>query len=89
MDCVLSVKVIPRSRKTGLAGRYADGIKIRIKAPPEKGEANRELIEVLADLLQLPKSNLVLVAGMTSPRKKLHIEGLIMEDVFRRLNLEV
>jgi uncharacterized protein len=43
------VKVIPRSAKTEIAGKMADGtLKIRIAAPPEKGKANEELVRFLA-----------------------------------------
>ena len=42
------VKVIPRSAKTEIVGRMADGtLKIKIAAPPEKGKANAELIRFL------------------------------------------
>lgn len=45
----LRVKVIPRSAKTEIVGKMADGtLKIRIAAPPEKNKANDELIRFLA-----------------------------------------
>ena len=44
----LRVKVIPRSPKTEIVGKMADGtLKIRIAAPPEKNKANNELIRFL------------------------------------------
>lgn len=45
----LRVKVIPRSAKTEIVGKMADGtLKIRVAAPPEKNKANDELIRFLA-----------------------------------------
>ena len=43
------IKVIPKSSKTELAGYLPDGTwKVKVAAAPDKGQANRELIEFLA-----------------------------------------
>jgi len=44
----LQVKVIPRARKTEYVGLMDDGTyKIRLRAVPEDGKANDELLEYL------------------------------------------
>jgi uncharacterized protein len=44
----LTVKVTPRSKKTEFVGLLDDGtLKIRLRAIPEDGQANHELLEYL------------------------------------------
>ena len=51
----LTVKVIPRSSKSEIAGTMADGtLKIKLAAVPEKGKANEELRELLARHFNVP-----------------------------------
>lgn len=46
----ISVKVIPRAKKTEIIGLMDDGnIKIRLQAVPEDGKANLELLNLLED----------------------------------------
>lgn len=45
---VITVKVIPKSKKTEYIGLLTDGShKIKLKALPENGNANRELLHFL------------------------------------------
>lgn len=72
----LRVKVIPKSSKTELAGYLADGTwKIKIAAAPEKGKANRELIDFLAAHLNVAKSRIRITSGETSPLKRIHVDA--------------
>src|SRR5256885_126552 len=85
----ITVKVQPRARKTELAGLMADGtLKIRVAAPPVDGAANKALIEFLAQALNLPKSQIDIIAGETSERKLISLLGISPEAVdaiFQRL----
>lgn len=81
---ILTVKVIPRARKNEIAG-YENGVlKVRLHAIPEKGKANEELIDFLAEELELPKSSITLVRGQTSRIKHLKIEGLDETQFLKR-----
>jgi len=71
----LRVKVIPKSSKTELAGILPDGTwRVKIAAAPEKGKANRELIEFLAERLNVPKSSIHIVSGETSALKRIRVD---------------
>lgn len=70
----LSVKVIPKASKSEVVGMEGDYLKVRLKAVPEKGEANDELIRVLADYYDIPKSQIAIVSGFKSRIKKVVIE---------------
>lgn len=68
---------MPRSRSTEFVERMDDDtLKIRLKAVPEKGKANEELIRFLAKTLGIQKSDVVIVSGGTDTRKLLKIPDL-------------
>jgi uncharacterized protein (TIGR00251 family) len=62
-DAVLHVRVKPRARRAGILGRHGAGIKAAVRAAPERGRANDELIEVLAKALGIARSDAEIVAG--------------------------
>ena len=71
----LRIKVKPGS-KTDEIVREADGsIKVKIKAQPVEGKANKYLVKYLSKVLALPKSKIVLLKGETNAFKKLEIEA--------------
>lgn len=62
----LRVKVVPKSVKTEFIDVMDDDTwKIRLKAVPEKGKANEELIRYLAKLFDVTKKNVTIVSGQT------------------------
>lgn len=70
---LLHVKVSPNAKVTEVLGFENDQLKIRLHATPEKGKANQELIDYLAEALKLPKQEVKLVKGQTSRLKTLHL----------------
>ena len=68
--------VQPRASRSRVVGEHDGLLKIQLAAPPVDGEANAELIELLARLLGVPKRQVRLVAGDTSRRKRVRIEGV-------------
>jgi uncharacterized protein (TIGR00251 family) len=82
---ILSVKVVPKSSRNRVAGWVGDALKICVTAPPERGKANAAVEAVLADALDVPKGCVRIVAGHTSPRKTVEIDGLDDAELRRRL----
>jgi hypothetical protein len=81
----ITVKVTPRSRKNEIVS-WEDGIlKVRLRAIPEKGEANTELIAFLSDVLDIPKSMITIVHGTASRIKHIELLGLSETDFLNRL----
>ncbi len=68
---VLNVRAKPRSSKPGLDGVEGDALKVRIRSAPVDGKANKELVETLADVFDLPKSKVVFKSGETSKTKRI------------------
>jgi hypothetical protein len=70
----IAIKVIPNGGQTAFVEFKDNIIKIRIQAPPDKGKANKALIDFLAKRWGVPKSAIAIVSGATSRLK--HIEIL-------------
>ena len=79
------VHVVPRARKTEVAGRYGDAIRMRLAAPPVDGAANEELVRFLAARLGVPRSAISIARGVTARRKTVAIAGLTGDAVVRTL----
>ena len=68
------VKAIPRSARTEITGKLADGtIKIKVAAVPDEGKANAELCAFLAREFGVSQNRVEIVAGRTSPLKVVRV----------------
>ncbi len=81
----LSIHVAPGARRPGLVGRYGDGWKVRVSAPPERGRANDAVAALLAVTLGISRRDVTVVAGSTSRDKVVALTGLTSADVEERL----
>ena len=81
----LHIKVIPSSSKDCIAGWLEDTLKVKVKAPPEKGKANKAVIKVLEKSLELPKGSIDIASGETSSRKVILISGSNDDDISKKL----
>ena len=80
-DATFDVRVIPRASKSGIAGMRGDAVLVRLHAAPVDGAANAELIEVLADVLGVPKRAVSIVAGERGRQKRVRVEGLTLDFI--------
>jgi uncharacterized protein (TIGR00251 family) len=72
----LQVKVVPGARADRVVGRYGDGIKVQVSAPPEDGKANAAVLRVLASALALKSDQVQILRGQANPRKIVGINGI-------------
>jgi uncharacterized protein len=72
----LKVKVVPGASRTEIVGRLGEALKVRVAAPPEGGQANRELVALLAAKVGLPLAAVSVVSGLTSASKVVAFQGL-------------
>ncbi len=72
----IQVRVIPRARRTELAGERHGEILIRLAAPPVDGAANEALVAFLSECLDCPQRMIALVSGHSGRSKRLRIEGV-------------
>ncbi len=76
MTIIIQIKVTPNASKNQLIGYQEGVLRVRIRGVPEKGRVNEELIEFLADILGIAKSQIEILSGHTSRLKRLKIEGI-------------
>lgn len=68
------VKVVPKSSKTEFVEMLGDLYKIRVAAVATKNKANKELINYLSKVMDVPKSNIEITSGSTSSQKTIRIQ---------------
>lgn len=76
--CILTVRVTPNAASDKIEGLAEDDagrvfLKVRVRAVPEKGAANKAVCQVIAKALELPKSAVSVRAGDTVRIKQLYI----------------
>ena len=83
---ILSIRTQPGSSKNRIIGEYGGRLKLAVTAAPEKGKANKAVIELLADTLHIHESSIHIISGESSRDKRLMIKGLTPEDIKSLLN---
>jgi uncharacterized protein (TIGR00251 family) len=84
---VITVRVIPRAGKSGVAGTRGEALLVRLRAAPVDGAANEELIEVIAKQLGVPKRAVEIISGGRSRDKRVRVSGVDVESVSNLLGL--
>ena len=64
----IQVKVFPKSSREELIKKNGI-IKAYVKAAPDKGKANKALVELIAKTFKVKKSNVTIISGQTSKEK--------------------
>jgi uncharacterized protein (TIGR00251 family) len=82
---ILPVRAQPGARRNEIRGEQAGALKVSVTQAPEKGKANKALIEVLANSLGLKKSQLELLSGETSSQKRFLVYGISLDDLWARI----
>jgi hypothetical protein len=82
----ISLKVIPGSSRDQVAGWLEDVLKVRVRAPPERGKANAAVEKLVANALGIPPKAVRIVLGMTGTRKTAEISGLSLAEIRERLS---
>lgn len=85
MSARLTLHVQARAKRTEIAGRHGDAIKVRLAAPPVGGAANEELVRFLADRLGVPRQAVRIAAGASGRRKTVVVDGLTADAATRIL----
>jgi uncharacterized protein len=80
-----AVRVQPRAAKSGVAGELDGVLKVRLASPPVEGQANEELIRLLAKLFDAPRQRIAILSGQTSKNKIVIVSGITVAEASRVL----
>jgi uncharacterized protein (TIGR00251 family) len=86
-NLLLKVKVTPGSSSSSVIGVVNDCLRVSLRSAPEKGKANKELVEVLAAFFNTKRAAIEVVSGLTSRQKLIRISNLDYETARKRLSL--
>lgn len=73
---LIKVKVFSGSKIETVEKKLDDSYIIRVKTKAERGEANRRIIEILANYFHLPPGKIRLIKGGKKPNKVFEIQKI-------------
>ena len=79
-----SVRVQPRTPRSGVNGVHAGVLKVKLHAAPVDGAANEELVDLLAEWLGVARRDVRIVIGEASRSKVVEVSGITADAVRRR-----
>ena len=81
---IIRIKIVPNSSKNDI---IVDGdlVKVKVTAQPVENKANKALIEFLSKKINIPKSSIEIVKGLTSKEKTLLIK---VDDINKQSIIE-
>ena len=82
---ILLVKAVPGAGKNEIRDVVGGMLKVCCTQVPEKGKANKAIVDILAKSLSLKKSQITLCAGQTDSHKKFLIQGVSPEELVKRV----
>ncbi len=82
---LLRIHVQPKARRQQVVGLYNERLKVCVTEPPDRGRANAAVMQLLAEALQISRSQINLVRGDTSRQKDLWLSGQQRQNVAARL----
>jgi uncharacterized protein len=82
---ILSVCAHPGARRNEIRGVQDGMLKVSVTQAPEKGKANKAVVELLSKKLGVKKSQIELVAGETSHQKRFLVRGIRPDELAERI----
>lgn len=80
-----AVRLTPRGGDDRVDGVSAEGVlQARVAAPAVGGAANSALVKLIADVLDVPRTSVRLVAGASGRQKLIVVEGVSPEGIAAR-----
>ncbi len=82
---LIQVKAVPGASRSRIVGWLGDHLKVAVAAPPEGGKANKAICLLLAEALCARAQDVQVVAGPGSPRKRVFVAGVTVEETKKKL----
>jgi hypothetical protein len=83
----IEVRIIPRAKRTSIDGVRQGALLIRVAAAPADNAANGAVLELLSDVLRLPRRALKIISGSKDRRKRIAVDGVTADLVRTRLKV--
>ncbi len=78
---ILPIRTKANARKNEIRGQQNGRLKVAVTAAPEKGKANKAILNLLAAKLNVRRSQLEITGGETSVNKRVLIRGIDMPEL--------
>ena len=85
VETKIFIWVQPGARASQIIGWEGETLRVRVQAPAKEGRANEALLQLLAEVLGLPKGHLAVAWGVRSRKKLVTVVGLDAAQVRARL----
>ena len=72
---MFKVQVAPRASRNEIVGVHDSALRVRLLAAPVDGEANEELVSVLAEAFGVSRSAVQITSGLSSRHKGVSVLG--------------
>jgi len=82
---ILPIRAQPGARRNEIRGEQDGALKVSVAQAPEKGKANKAVVELLSKKLGLKKSQLELISGETSHQKRFLVHGVDCKTLSERI----
>jgi uncharacterized protein (TIGR00251 family) len=87
----LAIRVTPRARRNEISGILNDGtVKIRLTSSSDENKSNEALLEFLSEILEVPRSRIEIVAGVTGRDKLVSIldvgAGTVHDRIIKKMS---
>ena len=86
--CRLALRVRAGARQERIIGPHGGALKVSVNAPPERGLANRAVLDLIRGTLGLPAGRVQIVKGESTPDKVVQIEGLTPGELLEKLRVK-
>lgn len=86
---LLDLKVSPAASRDAILGLYGERLKVSVRAPPERGRANRAVEELLRRSLGLDRGTVGLFSGEVSSVKTFEVTGVSADTLRERISAAI
>ena len=85
LEARINLRVQPGAKRSEVVGLAGGVVRVRVAAPAREGRANEAVVELLSELLDVPKGRVRILRGYRSKDKTVAIAGVDSEEALRRL----
>jgi hypothetical protein len=86
---LLRFYILPNSSENKICGLHNGAIKLKLRAPPVDGAANRAIIDYLSEFLKVPKKQIEIKRGDLSRNKQVELHVDVIDEAVIKQKLGV